>query len=828
MALYAFDEGLPGDAADDVVSNVLEFFHAYDDPHKNDDPDAEIGSLYLRGVEHRNMMAGTHAAEAFGIGGHRRVRQALKRLEKNFESGDEVVDIVGVGRGAALAVSFANEISERHPGVKVRFVGLFDMVGQFGAPGQFINAGHNLRLPANAAKVFHAMARDEQRPEFPLTRLTSAGVEDPDRVSELWFPGVHSDVGGGNANKLNRVPLSWMYDNAVRQGLPISSTATTAVAIATEEDLAISAIKMDAGPARLVKAEDRLHPSALVVGPPGGPPFLKKMDPDFSVDVDLESGPSGAAAPEIVLYPPLPAAVSDADMKTVYRIPHMDLSAAEPLTVGTEFTVSIWVDAALARAGEQSTPIVASVPVTAEHIEVDAWIAGTRHFQFPGERGGHLVVDLTGNAAPATIEFRVKVVDVLPDDPDARLVVYFVHDWRPSGQVSRPVSLAGGEASTSLSDRAGAETISLLHTEIGAKPPDLTIEIIAPSPDQRHLQCRVISPHLPALARAMPADWVLPSETGVLVSALMQEFVKPDISSKKRLYSLQGAGRQLWEVAPDAVKDAFWALVDHGQPFSTIFIVSAEPYMPWELMIPHRERDGAREERTPLGVEFAVGRWLSRKHESPRQEIPLTQSIVVAPNYTGRNPKPLKHSKDEAAYVISKIPGTELRPADLDNLDAVLAGHFGVLHVICHGADAGEMGKQTIYLEDGEFSTQQASGMDGLRLGLLDEPLVFLNACEVGRPTTALVGVGGFAKVFIDAGASAVIAPLWSIKDVIAPEVARQFYDAVCANPTVPFAQVMKGIRAQAYAAGGGEDTYASYCFYGDPSAARQLVKTDQ
>ena len=55
-------------------------------------------------------------------------------------------------------------------------------------------------------------------------------------------------------------------------------------------------------------------------------------------------------------------------------------------------------------------------------------------------------------------------------------------------------------------------------------------------------------------------------------------------------------------------------------------------------------------------------------------------------------------------------------------------------------------------------------------------PMVFLNACEVGRPTVALAGIGGFAAAFLELGAAAVIAPLWSVKDTIAYEVAKKFY----------------------------------------------------
>src|SRR5439155_1500083 len=104
-----------------------------------------------------------------------------------------------------------------------------------------------------------------------------------------------------------------------------------------------------------------------------------------------------------------------------------------------------------------------------------------------------------------------------------------------------------------------------------------------------------------------------------------------------------------------------------------------------------------------------------------------------------------------------------------------------------------------------------------------NKPFIFLNACEVGRPQPALVGVGGFAQTFIGCGACAVVAPLWSVKDDIAHDIAVEFYETVVKNPDKPFAGILSDIRSKAYAAGF-EDTYAAYCFYGDPLARRAVA----
>ncbi|MFL6231878.1 MAG: CHAT domain-containing protein, partial [Thermoanaerobaculia bacterium] len=112
--------------------------------------------------------------------------------------------------------------------------------------------------------------------------------------------------------------------------------------------------------------------------------------------------------------------------------------------------------------------------------------------------------------------------------------------------------------------------------------------------------------------------------------------------------------------------------------------------------------------------------------------------------------------------------------------------------------------------------------MDGVEKAFrASKPLVFLNACEVGRQEPALVGSGGFAEAFMSLGASGVIAPLWSVKDSIAHRLAVELYDRIGKEPETPFAEILRDLRKRSYADEGGEDTWAAYCFYGDPLAAR-------
>jgi uncharacterized protein (DUF2235 family) len=269
MALYAFDGTGNEDREDDKPdTNVVKFFRAYEDPLKDNDPDDPRGSLYVIGIGRlARTIFGDSVAEAFGIGGHRRVRQALRRLRNNLRAGDDVVDVIGFSRGAALAVSFANEVADEHPGLEIRFMGLWDTVGQFGAPGERLQAGHDLSCPRNVRRCYHALALDEDRHFFPLTRMFRDD-KPVDGFTEVWFRGVHSDVGGGNGNSgLNWISLHWMFKAAQRERLPIPQAAIDENLRRRSPDAKIRPHDIAAGVRRQVLPGDLIHASLETISP---------------------------------------------------------------------------------------------------------------------------------------------------------------------------------------------------------------------------------------------------------------------------------------------------------------------------------------------------------------------------------------------------------------------------------------------------------------------------------------------------------------------------------------------------------------------------------
>ena len=506
----------------------------------------------------------------------------------------------------------------------------------------------------------------------------------------------------------------------------------------------------------------------------------------------------------------------------IRRTPHIDLPRGTP-GPGTSFTVEVFVDTRKPRAGETAKDVVIKKKAGQDTYLVDVWMAGSRHFIVEEPRTGVLTLRV-GEDKSKPVPFKVRVADRIDDPAGAVLFAYFTYQGRPSGQVSRTVRLTPTNAAAGVAGAPPSRPpVTGFVLTPGVPSADLTIEVTDPERTTQHLVCRVSSRLLEPEEQPEPENWYLPEQSAKLVKDWMKEFVN---DRNHRAYSLIGAGTRLFKAAPESFKNVLWSLIDRGTPPASILITSDEPNIPWELMVPTRKgKDGTQEKRAALGVEFRVGRWTRDDHQSPPPSVPLKDSYVIAPTYD-TEPAPLAHSAEEVALVLAAVPGARISPADLSNIKKQLAaGGRSLLHFVCHGADGEVSDVQAIFLDGGEerLTSLEVTAIPAIVQAFKKRPMVFLNACEVGRPTVALTGIGGFAAAFLDLGAAAVIAPLWSVKDTIAYQVARKFYRAALTSPAgtrKSFAEIMREIRALAYDETTGEDTYAAYCFYGDPNAS--------
>ncbi|WP_177207981.1 T6SS phospholipase effector Tle1-like catalytic domain-containing protein [Pseudoalteromonas denitrificans] len=146
------------------------------------------------------------------------ISKAKRDLEHHYQEGDEIF-IFGFSRGAAIARIFASQIKNQ-----VKFLGVFDTIASIDSPDLKRETPaasdvvfKNATLAKNIQKAVHILALDEKRIAFQPTLFNQDS-----RVLEVWFAGVHSDIGGGYwYDGLSDISLEFMCLHARQQGLNI-------------------------------------------------------------------------------------------------------------------------------------------------------------------------------------------------------------------------------------------------------------------------------------------------------------------------------------------------------------------------------------------------------------------------------------------------------------------------------------------------------------------------------------------------------------------------------------------------------------------------------
>ncbi len=128
----------------------------------------------------------------------------------------------------------------------VEFVGVWDTVAAYGMPIVEMTRGvdqwiwptsmPNYVLSNRVKQARHALALDDERDTFhPLLWDESEEAppgDAPPRLQQVWFAGMHSDVGGGYPDdSLAHVALDWMMGEAQRCGLRFKPGAREQVAL---------------------------------------------------------------------------------------------------------------------------------------------------------------------------------------------------------------------------------------------------------------------------------------------------------------------------------------------------------------------------------------------------------------------------------------------------------------------------------------------------------------------------------------------------------------------------------------------------------------------
>ena len=206
---------------------------------------------------------------AFGTGIEDNIRNLYRFIVYNYEPGDDLY-FFGFSRGAFTVrtlAGFMNKVgliekdddyyvpelydcyeSSKGPGTPewikafhnirgvrpsppILFIGVWDTVGALGAPGvlgQVFNKNkyqyHDVGLNGSIQNAYHALAIDERRKPFAPT-LWKRPLGWTGKLEQAWFPGVHSNIGGGYApDGLANEALHWIVEKAEALGLELDKT----------------------------------------------------------------------------------------------------------------------------------------------------------------------------------------------------------------------------------------------------------------------------------------------------------------------------------------------------------------------------------------------------------------------------------------------------------------------------------------------------------------------------------------------------------------------------------------------------------------------------
>jgi uncharacterized protein (DUF2235 family) len=224
-------------------------------------------SFYDRGL---GIGAREVISSVTGAGISRNILECYRFIYDNFSDGDKIF-LFGFSRGAATVRSLAGfidlfgilpasrpdliakaykiyEISNETKRLKraddfvqnnsnlwcdVHFLGVWDTVAALGVPSKTVgvvldklpfgrHTFHDFKLSKRVKNARHAIAIDDERRTFHPIPWREDLVEEDQTLKQVWFAGMHTDVGGGyDDHGLSDVSFTWMLREAIQEDLRI-------------------------------------------------------------------------------------------------------------------------------------------------------------------------------------------------------------------------------------------------------------------------------------------------------------------------------------------------------------------------------------------------------------------------------------------------------------------------------------------------------------------------------------------------------------------------------------------------------------------------------
>lgn len=169
----------------------------------------------------------------FGAELARRARWAYREFRKQFNQTGLLVSVARKVRDVLFRLKEPGKpryrTQDNHKIDAIEFIGVWDTVDAYGLPVDELTAGvdrwvwplsmPDLALPKQVKKACHVLAIDDERNTFHPVLWDESEEETAttnireERLTQVWFAGMHSNVGGGYPDdSLSCVSLQWMTD----------------------------------------------------------------------------------------------------------------------------------------------------------------------------------------------------------------------------------------------------------------------------------------------------------------------------------------------------------------------------------------------------------------------------------------------------------------------------------------------------------------------------------------------------------------------------------------------------------------------------------------
>ena len=512
------------------------------------------------------------------------------------------------------------------------------------------------------------------------------------------------------------------------------------------------------------------------------------------------------------------------------------LEAPETIRIGVPFDLVVGLS-------EASVTGTVGEPIIVDHAPEDRFdlVVQVIAHEFVAPEGIRRVLHVRRDRPEAAVAAIKLVAHNIPDEVHVAVVeVEFSHAGIVCGRAWRELRITRRRRASPRTWPVAGGGASL-QAPPSTKSPDLTVTItIGELSDE--LVWLFTTPHPIALPDGKVATRLGPHNAQSFAIKVLREIPAKD-GTKLINNTLLGTAREVARAMPVEFWDvlgAVWARVASQERVPTVLVVSSEPYVPWELA--SVEEDWIDPQlvdptRPPLlGAQLRVGRWIPPRPRSPRgpqrpllppsAHIGISGFAVVVGDYlaeTGQ--RPLPKAIEEGRALVLRYDGLKLA-ATIDDVDHLLEDRLereGALatveavHFACHGeVDLRNPAYNGIVLSDGQVRLDPTV-ITGSQLGRRGRPFVFVNACQLGTAGEVLGDYGGLAGAFLNEGCRAFLAPLWSIDDQIAHDMALQLYRRAVEDG-VPVSEVLRELRGKIDLTG---DTppasWLAYVFYGHP-----------